>query len=202
MMMTSGVQVDNHTHNLSSDSAVAIFVPKMNIFLAGKHNKKIALNAALPAKKSNRSNGGRYTYRFFFLVNTGFRLRDAALEVEGLIEVRDIDSAVDMEQLLVVYLSVTKASPHVLHGCVYVFLGVCTEVVCVLMLVWVWCVRKCDVRDQSNGKKRSQEKKDFWGGREYVSGRGAKRKESKKRSDGVFSARNNEGMGADSGMGH
>lgn len=60
------------------------------------------------------------------------------MEVEGLIEVRDIDSAVDMEQLLVVYLSVAKASPHVLHGCLYAFLECAlrggAEVMCVCVL--------------------------------------------------------------------
>lgn len=62
MMMTSGVQIENHTHHLSSASAgaVAIYVPKNEHFFwrenTNRLTKNIALNAAF-----DRSEGDTHT---------------------------------------------------------------------------------------------------------------------------------------------
>lgn len=56
-----------------------------------------------------------YTYRFFLLVNTSLGLGDGPLQTHGLIEIGDVDCTVDMEQLLVVDLSIPEPCSNVLH---------------------------------------------------------------------------------------
>lgn len=55
------------------------------------------------------------TYRFFLLVNTSFGLGDGPLQTHRLIEIGDVDGTVDMEQLLVVDLSIPEPCSNVLH---------------------------------------------------------------------------------------
>lgn len=55
------------------------------------------------------------TYRFFLFVNTSLGLRDGPLQTHRLIEIGDVDCTVDMEQLLVIDLSIPEPCSNVLH---------------------------------------------------------------------------------------